>query len=157
MPASLTFTTGDLVTADVDALVNAVNCEGVMGKGIALQFKQAWPAMFVEYQTLARAGQVQPGAMQVHHTGSLLGPRFIINFPTKRHWKHPSRLDDIHSGLAALTETVRDLDIRSIALPALGCGNGGLHWGDVRPLIEATVHGWSGDVRVVVFEPVVPA
>jgi O-acetyl-ADP-ribose deacetylase (regulator of RNase III) len=73
MPASLTFTTGDLLTADVDALVNAVNCEGVMGKGIALQFKQAWPAMFVEYQRLTRAGHVQPGAMQVHHTGSMLG------------------------------------------------------------------------------------
>jgi O-acetyl-ADP-ribose deacetylase (regulator of RNase III) len=153
MPASLTFTTGDLLTADVDALVNAVNCDGIMGKGIALQFKQAWPAMFVEYQRLARAGQIQPGAMQVHRTGSLLGPRFIINFPTKRHWKHASRLEDIRSGLVALTQTVRELGIRSIALPALGCGNGGLRWEDVRPLIEGTVNGWSGDVRVMVFGP----
>lgn len=83
--------TGNLLEADTDALVNTVNCAGVMGKGIALQFKKAWPAMFRAYQAAVRSGEVQPGRIHVWPTGSLHAPRYILNFPTKRHWRGRSR------------------------------------------------------------------
>lgn len=128
---------GNLLSAPVEALVNTVNTEGVMGKGIALQFKRAFPAMYADYEASAHVGRVKIGSMHVHDLGALVGgPRWIINFPTKRHWRAKSRLVDIQSGLQDLIATVRRLGVRSIALPPLGCGNGGLLWDDVRPLIE---------------------
>ncbi|MCA9527368.1 MAG: macro domain-containing protein [Myxococcales bacterium] len=145
-------TTGNLLQADVDALVNTVNCVGVMGKGIALQFKQAFPAMFEDYRRAARAGQVEPGRMHVFVTGALVGPRFLIGFPTKRHWKAGSRLEDIDAGLLDLVAQVRDRGIRSIAIPPLGAGNGGLNWADVRPRIVEAFQALP-DVRVLLFEP----
>lgn len=144
---------GDLLAAPVDALVNTVNCEGVMGKGIALQFKQAWPAMFKAYRAACKAGEVVPGRMHVWETGLLHGPRFIINFPTKRHWREGSRLEDIDAGLVDLVAQVRALGIRSIAVPPLGAGNGGLDWAVVRARVVAAVEGVP-EVRVVLFEPV---
>jgi O-acetyl-ADP-ribose deacetylase (regulator of RNase III) len=146
-------TTGNLLTADVDALVNTVNCVGVMGKGIALQFKQAFPAMFKEYSALAKAGEIRPGMMHVYETGNIVGPRLIINFPTKRHWKARSRMEDVQAGLDALVETIAQFGIRSIAIPPLGCGNGGLNWADVKPLIEEAAGRMEAGVRVVLFEP----
>jgi len=143
---------GNLLTADAEALVNTVNCVGVMGKGVALQFKQAFPENYRRYVQACAAHEVQPGHMFVVPTESLLNPRFIINFPTKRHWKARSRLEDIESGLTALIETVRQYDIHSIAIPALGCGNGGLHWPDVKPRIEAAFADLS-DVQVILFGP----
>jgi O-acetyl-ADP-ribose deacetylase (regulator of RNase III) len=128
---------GNLLGADVDALVNTVNTVGVMGKGIALQFKRAYPAMFKAYEAAAKAGEIQLGKVHVWETGQMAGPRFIINFPTKRHWRAPSRIKDIESGLVDLIRVVRERDIRSIAVPPLGCGNGGLNWNDVEPLIVA--------------------
>jgi O-acetyl-ADP-ribose deacetylase (regulator of RNase III) len=127
---------GNLLEARADALVNTVNCVGYMGKGIALQFKQAFPANFEEYRRACDAGEVQPGRMLVHATGQLMQPRYIINFPTKRHWRGKSHLADIKAGLPALVAEVRRLGIRSVAVPPLGCGNGGLAWADVKPLIE---------------------
>lgn len=127
---------GNLLTADVEALVNAVNTVGVMGKGIALQFKQTYPEMFREYARAARDGEVQIGTMHVWATGATSGLRFIINFPTKRHWRSASRLDDVAAGLPALVEAIERNDIRSVAIPALGCGHGGLDWADVEPLIR---------------------
>src|ERR1700733_270632 len=118
---------GNLLHAPVQALVNTVNTEGVMGKGIALQFRQAFPAMFKAYLTDCKAGLVELGKMNVFDLGGLLptGPRWIINFPTKGHWKARSRLTDIVSGLEDLIATVRELEINSIAVPPLGCGHGG--------------------------------
>jgi O-acetyl-ADP-ribose deacetylase (regulator of RNase III) len=122
---------------NVDAIVNTVNCVGVMGKGIALQFKNKWPANFTAYAAACKAGQVRPGRMLVFDSGGLVKPNFIINFPTKDHWRGSSKIDFIRDGLVDLVAQVKRLRIRSIAVPPLGCGNGGLNWADVRPLIEA--------------------
>lgn len=143
---------GNLLKAEAEALVNTVNCVGVMGKGVALQFRQAFPENFRRYQSACRAGEVQPGKMFVVPTMNLGSPKYIINFPTKRHWKGKSRIQDIRSGLEALVSEVRRLGIRSIAIPPLGCGNGGLDWADVRPLIE-TAFAELPDVQVILFAP----
>jgi len=146
-------TRGNLLDAPVEALVNTVNTAGIMGKGIALQFKQAYPEMFRVYQKACKAGDVQLGRMYVHDLGGLLGgPRWVINFPTKGHWRSRSRLEDIDSGLRNLVDTIQRLQIRSIALPPLGCGHGGLDWAEVRPHIESAL-GALPDVRVLLFAP----
>jgi O-acetyl-ADP-ribose deacetylase (regulator of RNase III) len=146
------FRQGNLLEADADALVNTVNCVGVMGKGIALQFKLAYPDNFREYERACNRGEVRLGSMLVHTTGSLTPPRFIINFPTKQHWKGKSRLEDIRAGLADLVRVIRNRQITSIAVPPLGCGNGGLNWGDVFPMIEQAVADMP-DVSVFVYAP----
>lgn len=143
---------GNLLEADAEALVNTVNCVGVMGKGVALQFKQAYPENFRIYQRACRAGEVVPGRMLVVPTGRSVGPRFIINFPTKRHWKGRSRIEDIRDGLFDLIKQVERLDVRSIAVPPLGCGNGGLDWVEVKPLIEEAFAKLP-HVRTLVFPP----
>ncbi len=146
-------TKGNLLEAPVEALVNTVNTVGIMGKGIALQFKQAYPAMFRSYEKACKAGEVRLGEVHVFDMGGLVGgPRWIINFPTKGHWRASSRMSDIESGLLDLVDTIKRLNIRSIAVPPLGCGHGGLDWTDVRPLIESTL-GRLTDVRVLVFAP----
>jgi O-acetyl-ADP-ribose deacetylase (regulator of RNase III) len=146
-------TKGNLLKASTEALVNTVNTVGVMGKGIALQFRQAYPEMFRAYEKACLAKDVQLGQVQVFDLGGLVGgPRWIINFPTKSHWKARSRLADIERGLADLTATVDRLGIRSIALPPLGCGNGGLAWHEVLPRIKAAFANLS-DVQVLVFAP----
>lgn len=144
--------TGDILAADAEALVNTVNCVGVMGRGIALQFKNAFPENFRAYERACQAGVVQPGRMFVFETGQLTNPRYIINFPTKRHWRGKSRIDDIESGLKALVDEIRKRRIRSVAIPPLGSGLGGLDWSDVRPRIVRAVNELP-DVQVIVFEP----
>lgn len=144
---------GNLLTQDVDALVNTVNTQGVMGKGIALQFKRAWPAMFKEYAAACRRGEVTPGRMHVWATGALTGPRYIINFPTKRHWRSPSNLADIDAGLVDLARAIRELEIKSIAVPPLGCGNGGLDWREVEPRIVRALAPFADRVDVRIFAP----
>jgi len=129
-----------------------VNCVGHMGKGIALQFKQAFPENFAEYAKACKGGEVQPGRMFVHDTGSMISPRFIINFPTKRHWRGKSRMEDIDAGLEALVAEVRRLGITSIAVPPLGCGYGGLEWTEVRPKIEEAF-AEVPDVTVLLYAP----
>ena len=146
------FKTGDIFTEDVEALVNSVNCVGVMGRGIALQFKNLYPANFKSYATACKREEVQPGRMFVFETGRITNPRYIINFPTKRHWRGKSRIEDIKSGIMALAEEITVRRIRSVAIPPLGSDLGGLQWHDVRPLIEAALGGLD-DIRVVVFEP----
>ncbi len=120
--------TGDILTADAEALVNTVNCVGIMGRGIALQFKHAFPENFAAYARACKEGAVEPGKMFVFPTGRLANPKYIINFPTKRHWRGKSRMQDIDSGLGALVDEIRARDIRSIAIPPLGSGLGGLDW-----------------------------
>lgn len=132
----ITSARGDLLSAEAEALVNTVNTVGVMGKGIALQFKRAYPAMYDAYRRAAARGDIRLGQMYVWETGLLANPRVIINFPTKGHWRENSRLVDVEEGLADLVRVVNGLQIRSIAVPPLGCGNGGLEWRVVEPLIR---------------------
>jgi O-acetyl-ADP-ribose deacetylase (regulator of RNase III) len=146
------FKTGDILAEDAEALVNTVNCVGIMGRGVALQFKRAFPENFKAYERASKLGQVEPGRMFVFSTGQLTHPRYIINFPTKRHWRGLSRIEDIEAGLDALAAEVRRRGIRSIAIPPLGSGLGGLKWAEVRPRIERVFLALP-DVRVVVFEP----
>ena len=148
----LRYTKGDILAAEAEALVNTVNCVGIMGRGIALQFKKAFPENFKAYEAACARGAVEPGGMFVYDTGELMLPRYIINFPTKRHWRGKSRLEDVQSGLQALVHEVRTRGIRSIAIPPLGSGLGGLDWEDVRPLIAAAMEQLP-DVQVEVFEP----
>lgn len=143
---------GDILKADTEALVNTVNCVGVMGRGIALQFKQAFPANFQAYARACQQGVVQPGQMFVFEADVLTGPRYLINFPTKRHWRGKSRMEDIEAGLTALVAEIRARHIRSIAIPPLGSGLGGLDWADVRPRIEHALAALP-EVEALVFEP----
>jgi O-acetyl-ADP-ribose deacetylase (regulator of RNase III) len=146
------FTKGDILRADAEALVNTVNCVGFMGRGIAAQFKRTFPANFRAYATACRRNEVVPGKMFVFPTGQLTNPHYVINFPTKRHWRGKGRIEDIDAGLTALVHEVEERGIRSIAIPPLGCGLGGLDWRDVKPRIQAAFAGLTA-VRVLVFEP----
>jgi len=150
------YKTGDILAEDAEALVNTVNCVGIMGRGVALQFKNAFSANFRAYKAACDRGQVQPGRMFIFEIGSesatLANPRFIINFPTKRHWKGKSRMEDIDAGLKALAGEIETRGIRSIAIPPLGSGLGGLKWSDVRLRIERALEGFD-HLKVVVFEP----
>lgn len=144
--------TSNILEEDAEALVNTVNCVGVMGRGVALEFKRAFPKNFSAYADACKHREVKPGRMFVFETGHLSNPRFVVNFPTKRHWRDKSRMEDIESGLLDLASEIRDRDIRSIAIPALGCGLGGLNWSEVRPKIEEVL-GDISDLHVAVFEP----
>lgn len=144
---------GNILKTDVEALVNTVNCVGIMGKGIALQFKQAFPANFEAYQKACHTKEVRPGQMFIYPTGSMLNPKYIINFPTKRHWRDSSYYEDIKSGLKALIAEVRKLGIQTIAVPPLGCGLGGLDWSRVREMIKDAFKQLP-EVQVLLFEPV---
>ena len=146
------FTKGNILRADVEALVNTVNCVGFMGRGIAAQFKRTFPENFRTYEAACKRKEVVPGKMFVFATGQLTNPRFINNFPTKRHWRGKSRIEDIEAGLKALVKEVQERKIKSIAIPPLGCGLGGLDWRDVRPRIEQAFAGLM-EVRAVIFEP----
>ena len=143
---------GNILTEDAEAIINTVNCVGVMGRGIALQFKKAFPENFTAYASACKREEVQPGHMFVYDMGGLTHPRYIVNFPTKRHWRGKSRMADIESGLSALVSEIRDRGIQSIAIPPLGSGLGGLEWSEVRTRIEQAMAGLEG-VRVIVFEP----
>ncbi len=146
------FRRGDILKDDAEALVNTVNCVGVMGRGIALQFKNAYPENFKAYAAACRQGEVHPGRMFVFETRRLTSPRYIINFPTKRHWRGKSRISDIESGLVALVEVLRQKRIRSVAIPPLGSGLGGLKWSDVKQRIEMALRRLT-DVRITVYQP----
>jgi len=143
--------TGNIITSEAEALVNTVNTVGVMGKGIALQFKRAFPDNFRAYEKACRRGEVHIGKMFVTYTG-VFSPRLIINFPTKVHWRSNASISHIESGLVDLVRVVKQENIQSIAIPPLGCGLGGLRWEDVRPLIEAAFRNLT-DVEVVLYEP----
>lgn len=144
--------TGNLLTAPTEAQVNTVNTAGVMGAGVALQFRQAYPEMFRAYAKACKAGEVQPGRMHVFERATFENPKFIINFPTKRHWRGKSRIEDIEAGLRELVAVVHRLRIKSLALPPLGCGNGGLNWALVRPMIERAFAGLP-EVQVHLYSP----
>src|SRR6266478_1343905 len=146
------FTQGNLLDSDAEALVNTVNTVGVMGKGVALMFKEAYPENFKAYEDACRAKQVQIGKMFVTERRQMFGPKWIINFPTKAHWRFPSKMEWIVQGLDDLKLVIREKGVKSVALPPLGAGNGGLNWKDVRPKIEEALAVLSG-VDVIVYEP----
>lgn len=149
----LQFIKGDILKADVEALVNTVNCVGTMGRGIALQFRKAFPENFKVYKSACDKKELHPGTMFVYDLNHLQNPRYIINFPTKRHWKGKSKIEDIESGLEALVQEISKRNIRSIAIPPLGCGLGGLDWSQVKRLIEKAFNTLPS-VRVLLYEPI---
>lgn len=142
---------GDLLRVDADALVNTVNCVGVMGKGVALQFKRRFPDMFRDYRRACDGGDVRIGRMHVWETGELRAPAYVINFPTKDHWKGRSKLEWIRLGLQDLRRVLIQLGVTSVALPPLGAGNGGLDWADVEPMIRDALGDL--DVDITLFPP----
>ena len=148
----ISFTKGNLLEADVEAVVNTVNEVGVMGKGIALMFKEAYPENFKTYAQACKSGEVRVGEVFVTRRDQLLGPKWIINFPTKKHWRQKTKMDWIVAGLEDLREFVVREKVQSIAIPPLGSGNGGLEWSDVRPIIVEAMGDLSG-VDVIVYEP----
>ena len=145
------YTQGNLLAAETQALVNTVNTVGVSGKGIALMFKEAFPENFRAYERASKAGDIEPGGLFITERKDMLGPRWIINFATKNHWRHASRLEWIERGLEALRREIVAHGITSIAIPPLGAGNGGLDWADVKPLIARALD--EVDCTIVVYEP----
>lgn len=146
------FLTGDMLQTKADALVNPVNTVGIMGKGIALQFKEAFPRNYKLYKEACDKKLLMPGTLlPVWDTSLLHGEKLIVNFPTKMHWKQSSRIEYIEQGLIALQELIVNKDIQSIAIPPLGCGNGGLDWNEVKPMIIKYLEHIP--IKVLVYEP----
>ena len=143
---------GNLLEADAEALVNTVNTQGVMGKGLALEFKNTFPENFHAYAQACQSGQVETGKMFITEQQALLGPRWIINFPTKQHWRDPSKLEWIDQGLEDLRKNLAYNQIVSVAIPPLGCGLGGLDWQLVKPRIEDALADLSS-TRILIYEP----
>lgn len=143
------FVTGDLLKSDAYALVNTVNCEGYMGKGIAYQFKMQYPEMYKDYEKLCKSNRLIPGKLHCYDTGD----KIIINFPTKNKWREKSKMEYIISGLDALIEIIRENNISSIAIPPLGSGNGGLVWSDVKAIIIQKLESISEQVDILIYEP----
>lgn len=143
---------GNIVKFQTEALVNTVNCVGHMGKGIALQFKKAYPDNYEAYRKVCNAKELRPGKMFVYKLDTLVNPKYIINFPTKRHWREKSRIEYIESGLKELLKVIREFGIKSIAVPPLGCGLGGLDWDTVKPMIVSAFRELP-EVEVLLFEP----
>ena len=148
----ITFTTGNLLDSDAEALVNTVNTVGVMGKGVALMFKEAFPENFKAYEGACKRKEIRIGRMFVTERQNFIGPKWIINFPTKDHWRNPSQMSWIEAGLEDLKRVIAEKKIRSIAVPPLGSGNGGLNWTEVRDKIVAALEGLS-EIQVIVYEP----
>lgn len=146
------FVRGNILEADTEAVVNTVNTVGVMGKGIALQFKDAFPDNFKAYEAACKAQEVRIGRMFVTLNSDLTNPKWIVNFPTKKHWRNPTKIEWVVDGLEDLKHFIQTEDVRSIAIPPLGCGNGGLQWRRVRSEIIAAMSDLEG-VDVVVYEP----
>lgn len=146
------YKTGNLLREGTEAFVNTVNCVGVMGRGIALQFKKMFPDNFKAYLQACRKEQVQPGKMFVYKNEALVCPKYIINFPTKRHWKGLSLIEDIESGLEDLAKVIKELNISSIAIPPLGSGLGGLEWNAVKAKIEHSLQSLP-NTKIIIFEP----
>lgn len=148
----ITYVSGDIFKSNVEAIVNTVNTQGIMGKGLALQFKKRFPDNFKAYEKYCKSGQLFIGNMFIFQTNTLSGPRYIINFPTKKSWKNKSKIEDIRQGLASLVHDIQHLNIRSIALPPLGCGLGGLSWHEVKQAIEDAFAN-QNHLEVLVYEP----
>ncbi len=148
----LNYKTGNLLESEAEALVNTVNTVGVMGKGIALMFKERFPANMEAYSQACKENKVKTGKMFVTHTNELVNPQWIVNFPTKQHWRAKSKIEWIEEGLKDLRAFIIDNNIRSIAIPPLGAGNGGLDWNNVLPLIQKHL-GDMTDIDIQIYQP----
>jgi O-acetyl-ADP-ribose deacetylase (regulator of RNase III) len=144
----VTFVKGDIFKSPAQVLTNTVNCVGVMGKGVALEFKNRYPQMFGDYKSKCDQGKVKPGQPYLWEDDSAQ----VLNFPTKRHWRDSSLLQDVEDGLKYLAASYEQMGIQSIAMPALGCGLGGLEWSEVQPLFVKYM-GTLPDLDVYVYEP----
>lgn len=148
--------TGDLLSAEAEVLVNPVNCVGIMGAGLALDFKLRYPQVFQRYRAACKNGEIQVGSVVVHllspaeRQGSVV--RAVVSFPTKHHWRESSKITSIETGLHALVHALRNLQAPSVAVPALGCGKGNLNWDDVRPRVERAFAA-APDIRVLLYAP----
>ncbi|MGO1118119.1 type II toxin-antitoxin system antitoxin DNA ADP-ribosyl glycohydrolase DarG [Rhodovibrionaceae bacterium A322] len=152
---ALIFKNGNLFSEPTEAIVNTVNCVGVMGKGVALEFKKRWPENFEQYRIACEEKRLKPGKMFVFENRDMFtenGPKFLINFPTKDHWRSKSKVEYISDGLDDFIDQLRNHQIKSVALPPLGCGNGGLEWKVVKPLIESKLSAVEG-IDFIVLEP----
>lgn len=147
------FCSGDLFASGAQALVNTVNCRGAMGKGIALEFKKRYPQMFAAYQKECAAGAIKTGRVSVYRQIDLHEERLIINFPTKDDWRNPSQLKWIKEGLIHLAYVLGREKVASVAIPALGCSNGGLSWLEVRPIMAAMLAPLGDDLEILIYEP----
>jgi len=147
----ITFTQGNLLEADTEALVNTVNTVGVMGKGIALMFKERFTDNHRRYIAACKAGQVCVGKMFVTDVNEMDAPRWIVNFPTKQHWRNPSKMEWITEGLQDLRLFLLEKRVKSIAIPPLGAGNGRLNWFKVRKQMEQVLAGL--DTQIIIYEP----
>lgn len=148
----INYKSGNIFSEPVEAIVNTVNCVGIMGRGVALQFKKNYPQNFKAYKVACDNKEVEPGKMFVYQINALFDPKYIINFPTKRHWRSKSKIEDIRAGLLALAEEIQTRQINSIAIPPLGCGLGGLDWKEVRYEMEKALKDLD-NVNIIIFEP----
>lgn len=137
------YVSGNCFDRAADVRVNTVNCVGAIGKGSALEFKQRYPAMFADYARACRRGEVAPGRLHTYRVECL-----IVNFPTKRHWRDPSRYEDIDAGLDALRDLLAPLGRVHVTLPALGCGNGGLDWSIVSRMVDIALGALCAEIFV---------
>ena len=148
----IVYKSGNLLADTAEALINTVNTKGVMGKGIALAFRQAFPRNYLEYREACQKAQVGIGRLLViQDTNPVYGAKLIINLPTKTHWIYPSEYSYVEAGLHALRQFIMQYRVTSVALPALGCGNGGLNWQVVKGMVETALGDLSCDIRV--YEP----
>lgn len=150
---TIRFVRGDIFESDCEALVNPVNCIGVMGAGLALQFKKRYPIYFEKYRAACRLGWVEPRFVWIYETGYCNNPKLIVSFPTKIHWENPSHLHWINYGLKNLAWWIKWKSINSIAIPALGCGRGGLSWDSVKLSIQSVLQNVDNSVRILIYEP----
>ncbi len=148
----ISYKCGNILRDDAQVLVNPVNCVGIMGKGLALQFKKEYPENFKAYAKECKAGNIIPGKIFIYDSGSIFDQRYIVNFPTKKHWRSKSRLEDIELGLKDFVKKIKQYQMKSIAIPPLGCGLGGLEWDSVRHLIEREFNSVK-DVDIRVYMP----
>lgn len=144
----ITFVDGNIFDSPAQVITNTINCVGVMGKGLALEFKRRFPKMYEDYRIRCQKGDVLPGRPYLWEDDKVQ----ILNFPTKRHWRENSRLDDIEEGLRYLANHYQEMGLHTLALAPLGCGNGGLNWNDVKPLIERYL-GSVPDLEVFAYRP----
>lgn len=152
---TIEYKSGDMFDESTEAIVNTVNCVGVMGKGVALEFKRRWPSNYRAYRKVCDDKALQPGKMFIFENSDLLEPgvhRYLINFPTKAHWRSKSKIEYIENGLDDFVREIGARGIKSVSMPPLGCGNGGLDWNEVRPIIEQHLSELP-DVRFVLFAP----
>lgn len=142
------FVKGNIIESDAHAIVNTVNCVGIMGKGLALNVKHVYPECYDDYKHACEQGKVRVGKM---HVFKRQDGKYIINFPTKTHWRLPSSKYYIESGLTDLVDVINELKIKSIAIPPLGCGNGGLMWSEIRQIIVERLSKLE-NVHVIIYE-----